>query len=218
MAERLTAAGHFVIGIARRPTDEAFPGKLFLADLSCSDQAEAILARIADEHAVDNVINNVGIANPQALADVDLKTFQQTIDLNLGLAIRVTQAYLPHMQSQRRGRVLNISSRAALGRELRTSYSAAKSGMIGMTRSWALELAQFGITANVLAPGMTDTEMLRKNNPDLESRAAAVPMKRLGRPEEIAAAAEFLVSDDASYVTGQVLFVCGGLSVGFASI
>lgn len=218
IAERLAASGHKVIGIARQKPSTDFPGKLFLADLSCVEETDHVLAAIDAEQSVDNVINNVGIANPQALGEVNALTFLSTIELNLGVAIRVTQSFLPGMKARRHGRVLNISSRAALGRELRTSYSAAKAGMIGMTRSWALELAEYGITANVLAPGLTDTEMMRGNNPDIQSRTAAVPMKRLGRPDEIAAAAEFFISEDASYVTGQVLFVCGGLSVGVSQL
>jgi NAD(P)-dependent dehydrogenase (short-subunit alcohol dehydrogenase family) len=218
IAERLGAAGQVVVGIARNKPDLDFPGVLFLGDMSCGSEVERVLAEIRAEHAVDNVVNNLGIANPQPLAEVDSTTFLSTIDINLGLAIKVTQAFLPAMKAKQRGRVLNISSRAALGRELRTSYSAAKAGMIGMTRSWALELARDGITANVLAPGLTDTGMLRLNNPDIEKRAAAIPMGRLGRPADVAAAAEFLVSDDAAYITGQVLYVCGGLSIGLTHV
>lgn len=218
IAERLAAAGQIVIGIARNKPDLDFPGTLFLGDMSSGSDVKRVLAEIGANHAVDNVVNNLGVANPQPLAEVDSTIFLSTIDINLGLAIKVTQAFLPAMKAKQRGRVLNISSRAALGRELRTSYSAAKAGMIGMTRSWALELARDGITANVLAPGLTDTGMLRQNNPDIERRAAAIPMGRLGRPADVAAAAEFLVSDDAAYITGQVLYVCGGLSIGHTHV
>jgi 3-oxoacyl-[acyl-carrier protein] reductase len=216
IAKRLASVGQTVIGIARNKPEEEFPGELFFADLNIEQETNDVLQKIDSTYSIDNVINNVGVANPQALDCLDLQTFYATIEFNLGLAVKVTQTFLPAMRSKKRGRILNISSRAALGRKFRTGYSAAKSGMIGMTRSWALELAEDGITANVLAPGLTDTEMMRSNNSDIDSQEAAIPMKRLGRPDEIAAAAEFLVSDSASYVTGQVLFVCGGLSVGFA--
>jgi NAD(P)-dependent dehydrogenase (short-subunit alcohol dehydrogenase family) len=122
------------------------------------------------------------------------------------------------MREQQWGRIINISSRAALGRITRTSYGAAKSGMGGMTRSWALELATEGITANVVAPGPTLTEMLKFNNPDLKAFADEVPMQRLGEPKEIAAMINFLISENASFCTGQVIYVDGGLSVGMVHL
>jgi len=213
-AERLSARGHTVIGIDRTEPDDSFPGQLFRADLGDREARAAVLADITGRFQVDNLVNNVGVANPQALEDVDSDTFARTVDLNLGAAIDLTQAVIPNMRKQKRGRIVNISSRSALGRELRTSYAAAKSGMIGMSRSWALELARDGVTVNVVAPGLTGTEMMRMNNPDIEQRAKAIPMRRLASPDEIAAAIEFFLSDDASYITGQLLHVCGGLSIG----
>ena len=213
-AERLSARGHTVIGISRTVPDDNFPGQFFQADLSDRKARAAVLTDITGRFQVDNLVNNVGVTNPQALEDVDADTFTRTIDLNLGAAIDLTQAVLPNMRKQKRGRIVNISSRSALGRELRTSYAAAKSGMIGMSRSWALELASDGITVNVVAPGLTGTEMMRMNNPDIEQRVKAIPMQRLASPDEIAAAIEFFLSDDASYITGQLLHACGGLSIG----
>ena len=110
-------------------------------------------------------------------------------------------------------------SRGALGRYGRTSHGAAKAGVIGMTRTWALELASDGITANVVSPDPVATEMFMRNNAELVERfAAEVPMGRLGEPDEIAAAIEFLLSRDASFVTGQVLHVCGVSSVGVSPL
>jgi len=140
------------------------------------------------------------------------------MEINLRASVQMVQACLPHMRKQKWGRIINISSRAALGRVTRTSYGAAKSAMFGMTRSWSLELALDNITANVVAPGPTLTEMLKFNNPDLDAFAAEVPMKRLGEPREIAAMIHFLLSEEASFCTGQTIFVDGGLSVGMANL
>ncbi len=218
IAERMHAAGHGVVGIARHRPDDGFPGDMVVADLSSVEATADALREIHASHEVAHVVNNLGIANPQPIAEVDFDTFHTTLDVNLRTTLQVTQSCLPTMRKLGYGRIVNISSRAALGREYRTSYAAAKAGLIGLSRSWALELAARGITVNVIAPGMTDTEMVRANNKDLEERVKRIPMRRLADPAEIAAAAEFFLSKDASYVTGQVLYVCGGLSVGFETL
>ena len=217
IAAQLQRAGQKVIGIARHQSND-FPGHLFTADLSSIDGTAEVLSEIHRSHNITRVVNNVGIANPQPLSIVDFDTFNETIDINLRTAIQVTQSCLPAMKKAGYGRIVNISSRAALGREFRTSYAAAKSGMIGLSRSWALELAASNITVNVVAPGLTETEMMRKNNKDIGERAGQIPMGRLANPNEIAGAVEYFLSEGASYTTGQVLYVCGGLSIGYASI
>ena len=143
--------------------------------------------------------------------------------LHLGAALLIVQAALPGMRQRNFGRIVLISSRAALGLPTRTVYSATKAGMIGMARTWALELAPSGITVNVVAPGpIEDTEMFGQVVPAGSERAAAlaktIPVQRLGRSDDVARAVMFFADPENSFVTGQVLFVCGGASVSSFSI
>jgi len=213
VADMAHARGDAIVGVARKLAPDDFPGECYQADLFDRADTAKVLEQITAKYEIDKFVHNAGIANPQLLEDVDLDTFRETIDLNLTAGVQIAQAVVPGMRARKFGRIVNISSRAALGRVTRTSYAAAKSGMYGMSRSWALELAEDGITVNVISPGATATEMLKFNNPDLEAFAALVPMKRLADPAEIASAICFFLSDEASYVTGQNLFVCGGASI-----
>jgi len=139
--------------------------------------------------------------------------------LHLGAALTLVSATLPEMKRAGFGRIVLISSRAALGAQGRTAYSATKAGIIGMGRTWALELAPHGITVNMVAPGpIQGTHMFHEIVPAGSDRekalASAIPMKRLGKPEDVANAVLFFASSASSFVTGQVLYVCGGASVG----
>ena len=130
----------------------------------------------------------------------------------------MTQACLAGMRARRWGRIVNLGSRAALGKEGRTGYAATKAGILGLTRTWALELARDGITVNAVAPGPIATEMFAAHNPPgaaaTEAIIGQIPVGRVGRPEEVAAAIAYFLREDAGFVTGQTLYVCGGLSVG----
>lgn len=164
------------------------------------------------------LIHNAGVIRPALLPDVKLEDFEALVNLHLVAPVILMQALLPAMQAENFGRVVLVSSRAVLGLPTRTSYSSTKAGMLGMARTWALELAASGITVNVVAPGPIRTanfhSVIPEGSPQVEKVAQAIPVKRLGEVEDVARAVLFFADRDAGFVTGQVLYVCGGTSVG----
>jgi 3-oxoacyl-[acyl-carrier protein] reductase len=221
LADQLSREGHNLIGIARA-SDSTFPGELISLDLTDPKATAAALADVTKRREIDAVVNNVGVVRPQSLGEIDIEDLAAVLDLNLRPALQTVQAVLPHMRAQKFGRIVNISSLTVLGMPQRTSYAGAKAALISFTRSWALELANIGITVNAVAPGPTETELFRRSNPPGSAGEKryleVVPMGRLGAPWEIAAAISFLLSGQASFITGQTLFVDGGASIGKASI
>jgi NAD(P)-dependent dehydrogenase (short-subunit alcohol dehydrogenase family) len=221
IATRLAQDGYALVTLDRDPPAALLPNEICinvdLADASATAQA---LAEAVARHAPTRLVNNAGTVRPAALEDTTIADLEAVVSLNLRCAIQCAQALLPAMKAARFGRIVNISSRAALGKELRTAYAATKAGVQGMTKTWALELGAHGITVNAIGPGPIATELFHRVNPADSPKTRAiiegVPVQRLGTPEDIAHAAAYFLDARAGFVTGQVLYVCGGMTVGLA--
>lgn len=218
IARRLLESGRTVVTLQRRPPRLRHE-RLFFHEVDLADGAAVsrVAGEVAARHAVSYLVNNAGVNRPGLLDQATIEDMDYAMAVNVRAAMILVQAFVPGMRAARFGRILNMSSRAAIGKTGRTVYSAAKAGLIGMTRTWCLELAASGITVNAIAPGPVATELFdRGHPPDSEKRQHvidSIPVKRVGTPDDIAHAAMFLLSPESSYITGQTLFVCGGISV-----
>jgi 3-oxoacyl-[acyl-carrier protein] reductase len=187
-----------------------------MAALDVADDA-AIAALVADVLArherIDILVNNAGIAKDQLMLRMKRDDWDAVIATNLTAAFALTQAVLKPMIKQRSGRIINITSVVGQsGNAGQANYAASKAGLIGFTKALALEVASRNITVNAVAPGLIDTDMTRAIAGGAhEEWAAKIPLARLGTPEDVASAVKFLASDEASYITGHVLAVNGGM-------
>jgi NAD(P)-dependent dehydrogenase (short-subunit alcohol dehydrogenase family) len=167
---------------------------------------------------VTTVVHNAGAMRLAPLAEVTTADLAALSRLHLAAALLLVQATLPIMRAQQFGRIVLIASRAVLGLPTRTAYAATKAGLIGMMRTWALELGEFGITANAVAPGPIETDMFHQVLPADDARievlARSIPVRRIGQPDDVARAVMFLADPASGFITGQTLFVCGGSSIG----
>lgn len=228
IALTLAAAGHTVVVGYR---SNAAPAHAAVATIErTGGRAMAVALDVTDPASVDHAItqveerygritvlvNNAGITADGLFIRMDEDQWRAPLDTNLDGAYRVTRRVSPGMVRARWGRIVNVSSVVALtGSAGQANYAAAKAGLVGLSRSLARELASRNITVNVVAPGPIDTGMLTATgDARVEALAAAVPVGRLGRPDEVAAAVSYLCSNDAAYVTGAVLPVDGGLGMG----
>jgi len=219
-AQAFLDAGYEVISIARRDCPLVSP-RLTSISVDLTDAAatrEAILS-VATSSPATTLVHCAGAIREKPIEDATLIDLTELANLHLGAALSLVQANLAAMKRARYGRIVLISSRAVLGLAKRTVYSATKAGMLGLARTWALELAAHGITVNVVAPGpIAETEMFEEIIPaasaKMEAAAKQVPVGRFGTPQDVARAVTFFTDPKASFVTGQTLFVCGGTSVG----
>ena len=219
VADRLLEQGYTVVSIARSAPTRKHP-KLHSveADLLDPDAVCKAADHIKASFDVTHLIHNAGMIWPNLVEEATPADITGLAQLHLGSALTLLQASLPGMKKRQFGRVMFNASRAALGAPTRTAYSASKAGMIGMARTWALELAQHGITVNVVAPGPILTDnfwgIVEKDSPEQEALAKRIPVGRLGTVQDVTNAFLFFCSPDNGFVTGQTLCVCGGASVG----
>jgi NAD(P)-dependent dehydrogenase (short-subunit alcohol dehydrogenase family) len=219
ICRRLVDDGAQVISLARRAPE--FTHKRLssmTADLANRRETQGVAAKIAGEYKILRIVHNAGIIRPALVEDATLDDLDYLTELHLAAMMTLVKAALPAMKEAKFGRIVGISSRGALGLQTRSNYAATKAGMIGMLRTWALELGAYGITSNCVAPGPVESEMFHDIVPDGSERkkklADSIPVKRIGAPEDVAHAAAFFLSPEAGFVTGQTLYVCGGTSVG----
>ena len=220
IADRLTEDGYRCVVIDRTKPEGGFGGDFIEGDLSDPKATAAALAKALENGPITRLVNNVGTVRPASVEEATLADLEAVVSLNLRCALQCTQALLPGMKDAGFGRIVNVSSRAALGKELRSVYAATKSGLHGYAKTWALELGRYGITANAVGPGPIRTALFEAVNPPDSPRTRAIiegiPVKRMGAPADVAHAVAFLVDKRAGFVTGQVLYVCGGMTVGLA--
>ncbi|AKQ53728.1 acetoacetyl-CoA reductase [Bordetella hinzii] len=223
IARSLLDAGHTVVNIDYR-LPEAPPAGLvsFQADLTDASQTEAVAREVTERYSIVGLVNNAGATRPGTADTATLADLDYVVSLHLRTALILIQAVLPAMREAGFGRIVNMSSRAALGKPDRVVYSATKAGLLGMTRTLAMELGGDGITVNAIGPGPIATDLFMKSNPAGAPRTQriidSIVVKRLGTPEDVARAAMFFLSPDNGFVTGQVLYVCGGTTLGVAPV
>jgi len=223
IAQQLARQGALVIGAARGDNARATVDEIVASggraeaaplDVTDADASSRLVKETLDRHSrIDILVNNAGIARDQLLLRMKRNEWDEVLATNLTAAFALTQAVLKPMLRQRAGRIIAISSIVGQsGNAGQANYAASKAGLIGFIKAVALEVASRGITANVVAPGLIETDMTRAVTDEArEEWASKIPLGRLGTPADIAAAVCFLASDEASYITGHVLAVNGGM-------
>lgn len=218
IARALLDRGLPVVALQRSAPRIAHPNLHFReVDLADLERTRAVAREVAAEFPVRYLVNNAGANCPALLEDATIEELQYVTAITLGAAMVLIQACVPGMRAAKFGRIVSVSSRAILGKTARTVYSAAKAGLIGMTRTVAIEVGRDGITANAVVPGPVATEHFDRGHPaGSEQRRTVIEgilVRRVGTPADVARAVLFLLDRDSGFITGQSLFVCGGTSV-----
>ncbi len=223
IAARLAASGAFVVAAARGENAADAVGAIVAAggraeaiglDVTDAEAVSAAVAGVLARHGrIDVLVNNAGITRDQLMLRMKRDDWDAVLATNLTAAFTCIQAVLRPMVKQRSGRIINVSSVVGQsGNAGQANYAASKAGLIGLTKSLALEVASRNITVNAVTPGLIDTDMTRAISAGAhEEWAARIPLQRLGTPADVAGAVAFLASDEASYITGHVLAVNGGM-------
>ncbi len=188
-------------------------------DVSDSEAVDAAVATVADELGAPTVlVNNAGITRDNLLFKMTESDWDSVMNVHLRGSFLMSRAAQKYMTQQNWGRIVNLSSTSALGNRGQANYAAAKAGLQGFTKTLAIELGKFGVTVNAIAPGFIETDMTAATAERLgvpfeefkKAAAAEIPVRRVGKPSDIANVVSFLVSDEASFVSGQVIYVAGG--------
>ena len=215
IARRLEKDGYNVASLDLNPAAEGFG---VIADVTSREQIDVALAAVREKFGpITILVNGAGLDGHRRFHNLTFERWHKVIDVNLNGVFHMIQAVLPDMMEAEWGRVVNISSSSTLGGQpFMAHYVAAKSAVNGLTKSLALEYGPHGITVNAIPPGFVDTPMLRKAEErgllggTLGDHIQRTPVRRVGKPEDIAAACSFLISEEAGYITGQILTVSGG--------
>lgn len=224
IAHRLAADGYFVVlvDVDKTSGDNAVveigweKAAFYRADISDEKQVIDLFQSIEKNYGrLDVLVNNAGIIRDNMIWNMDAADFDQVINVNLKGTWLMCREAARKMKEQNSGRIINISSRAWMGNRGQTNYAASKAGVVGLTRSLALELGKYNVAVNAVAPGLIDTPLTEKIKKEaLDKLIEAQPTKTMGRPEDVANMVSFLASEKTNFITGQTLYVDGGKSIG----
>jgi NAD(P)-dependent dehydrogenase (short-subunit alcohol dehydrogenase family) len=219
ICQHLLDDGYRVLNLSRRKSSRKHRNLVDRqVDLADVDATRNAVVELAARYEITSFVHNAGVIRPDFIEDVKLEDVEYLTGLHIHAGILLLQGVLESMKAAKFGRIVIVGSRAMLGLQRRTAYAATKAAQLGLVRTWAMELGEHGITANLVAPGpiVTDmfTDLVAEDSDQAIRLAQSLPVKRLGRPDDVARAVMFLLSPANGFITGQCLFVCGGASLG----